>query len=359
MKFLYTAKKSDGAEYEGIIEVQNRSAFFNEFKKIGDQLVHVKEVKDKKIFKLNLSLDTIKIVDKISFARNLSSILSAGLPLSRAISACERQTDNQKLKNIYINLNLDISAGKTFSDALSKYSDIFPPVFISMIKVGEENGNLADSLVQVANLLEKDFSIQNKLRTFLLQLKLIISAVVLGGFLKITYAGNNFFDPIIIGVTALFFYFLLKTRALKKMKDLLLLKVPVINILVKEINTTQIARMLSSMLMVGVDILTAVKITGESVDNVYFKEVLEKTEEGIQSGLPLATFFEKNKKLFPVFIGEMMNVGEETGKLSMMLLGVANFYENEIDEKIKEMSSMIGATLIVGVGLICGFLLAR
>lgn len=387
MKFAYTAKKSDGTNYSGTIEAPDRSGFYSEFKKLGDQLVHVKEVAKGKFSNLNFSIDfsRIKIMDKIVFARNLSGMLEAGLSLSRAISVSERQAKNAKLKKIFIDINADISAGKSFNEALAVHGDTFPPIFISMTKAGEESGNLADSLKQIANQMEKNYLIQKKVKGAMLYPGIILSVMVVIGILmmilvvprltktftdlktelpsstKFVIWLSNFLNnhyvvgiiAIVVGLVAL--YYSSKTKGGKKVIDFCVLKIPVISTIIKESNAARMSRTLSSLLTAGVDLLVAVKITGEVLQNSYFKDVLKRTEGIVEKGQPISTLFEKEQKLFPIFVSEMMNVGEETGKLATMLVGVANFYENEVEQKTKDMSTIIEPFLMVIIGLSVGF----
>ncbi len=387
MKFAYTAKKSDGTEHSGTIEAADRTGFFGEFRKLDEQLVTVKEESQSKFKKLNISFsfNRIKMIDKIIFARNLAGMLEAGLSLSRAITVSERQTKNPKLKAIFTDLNANISSGKTLHEAMSIHSDIFPPIFISMAKAGEESGNLAESLKQIANQMEKSYQIKKKVKGAMIYPGIILSVMVVIGVLMMIFVvprltktfidlktdlpgstkfviwlsnflSNHYITGIAIVVAAIFgIIYASKTKGGKRVIDFCILKVPVVGTIVKESNSAQTARTLSSLLTAGVDLLVAVKITGEVLQNSYFKDVLEKTEGIVEKGQPLSTVFEKEEKLFPIFVSEMMNVGEETGKLATMLVGVANFYENEVEQKTKDMSTIVEPFLMVIIGLSVGF----
>ena len=387
MKFTYIAKKNDGSVHSATIEAVDRTGFFNEFKKMNEQLVSVKEESESILKKINfnISFNRIKIIDKIIFARNLAGMLEAGLSLSRAITVSERQTKNPKLKSIFSDLNTSISSGKTFHEAMSNHSDIFPPIFISMARAGEESGNLAESLRQVSNQMEKSYQIKKKVKGAMIYPGIILSIMAIIGVLMMVFVvprltktfkdlntelpGSTKFiiwlsDFLsshymlgIFGAVALIFGFIYaaKTKIGKRAIDFCVLKIPVISTIIKESNSAQTARTLSSLLSAGVDLLVAVKITGEVLQNTYFKDVLVKTEGIVEKGQPLSTVFEKEEKLFPVFVSEMMNVGEETGKLATMLVGVANFYENEVEQKTKDMSTIIEPVLMVIIGLSVGF----
>ncbi len=387
MKFTYTAKKPDGTTHTGVIEAVDRSQFFNEFKKTEEQLVTVKEESASKLSKLNfkISFNRIKILDKIVFARNLSGMLEAGLSLSRAITVSERQTRNPKLKQIFTDLNTNVSSGKTFNEALSAHADIFPPLFTSMVKAGEESGNLAESLKQVANQMEKNYLIQKKVKGAMIYPGIILTVMAIIGVLMMIFVvprltktfkdlktdlpastkfviwlsdflSNHYIFGIGIIISAIaVLYYASKTTGGKRVIDYCILKIPVISTIIKESNSARTARTLSSLLSAGVDLLVAIKITGEVLQNSLYKKVLSDTEKVIEKGQPLSTVFEKEEKLYPIFVSEMINVGEETGKLATMLVGVATFYENEVEQKTKDMSTIVEPFLMVIIGLSVGF----
>jgi type IV pilus assembly protein PilC len=134
-----------------------------------------------------------------------------------------------------------------------------------------------------------------------------------------------------------------------------ILKIPIIGNIIKEVNSARTARTLSSLLTSGVDMVEAVRITNDVIQNVYYKTVLEKAGELIKKGEPLSKAFTENTKLYPIFLGEMISVGEETGKIGEMLMGVAVFYEDDVDQKTKDMSTIIEPFLMVIIGAIVGF----
>jgi type IV pilus assembly protein PilC len=386
MKYYFTAIKKDGSKYSGDIEASTKSAFFNEFKKTGDTLVSVKEKKGKGSSKSNFTIfSKIKNIDKIIFARNTANMLQAGLPLSRALSVAERQATKPKLKEIFKKLNVSISGGKSFYESLAEYPKIFPTVFISMVKSGEESGNLAQSLKDVSIQMEKTYLLQKKIKGAMMYPTIIFMVMIIVAFLMMIYVvprlTKTFKDlktelptstKVIIfvsdflaqnailslgGLIVVIFgiYYFLKTSVGKNIANSLVLKVPVVSQIAIESNSARTARTLSSLLSAGVDIVTAVKITGEVLQNNNYKRVLKRLEVVVEKGEPMSSVFEAESKIYPPFVAEMVSVGEETGKLSDMLLGVATFYENEVDQKTKDLSTIIEPVLMVFIGGAVGF----
>jgi type IV pilus assembly protein PilC len=390
MKFSYTAKKSTGETYTAALEAVNKAAFYRELKKNGDTLVSMKETGEKKKGILNADinigfLSRISTMDKIVFARNIGGMLEAGLALSRALSVMERQASSKKLKKIYQDIDNDISSGKTFHEALAEHPDVFNTLYISMVKAGEEGGTLAESLKQLATQVEKTYLLQKKIKGAMIYPGVILSVMLVIGALMMVFVvpglaktfadlnaplpastqfvidvsnfAANHYVLALAGIIALIaaVWGFLRTRVGHRTVDFISLHMPVIGTIVKESNSARTTRTLSSLLASGVDLLMAVKITGEVMQNSYYKDVLHRTEAIVEKGDPISTIFEKELKLYPVFVGEMMSVGEETGKLASMLLGVATFYENEVEQKTKDMSTIIEPFLMVIIGAVVGF----
>lgn len=389
MKFSYSAINKDGQKYTAILEAQDKAAFYTEFKKIGDTLVSVQDNEKHGIsgvlsFRIK-AFERVKMLDKITFARNLGNMLEAGLSLSRAISVAERQTTNPKLKDTYVSLNQSISGGKSFHEAMEMHPKIFSNLFVAMVKVGEEGGNLAETLKQVANQMEKSFMLQRKVKGAMMYPSVIISVMIIIAILMMMFVvpgltktfkelkvplptstqvviaisdfcANHYFA--VVGILIAFVLVIIgfgKTGFGRKVIDYSVLRIPIIGTIIKEGSSAQVARTLASLLQSGVDLLLAVKICGDVIQNSLYKEVLKKCEGVVEKGESLSSVFTKETKLFPIFVGEMMSVGEETGRMSAMLVGVANFYENEVDQKTKDLSTIIEPVLMVFIGASVGF----
>lgn len=389
MRFSYTAKKPDGSTYTDTFEGANKSELFTAIHNKGDILISHKEIVkssiDDRLNKFMSVFNRIKMIEKITFARSLGNMLEAGLSLTRAIAVMEKQTKKIKLKEVFTTLNTDISSGKTFHEALERFSDVFPPIFISMVKAGEESGNLSESLKTIALQMEKTYQLQKKIKGAMVYPAVILSVMVLIAIIlmitvvpKLTQtfkdvkaelptstkvviwisdAMKNNIVLFILAIIAFIFFIMtfFKTKIGKKIIDYVSTRIPVIGRIVMESNSAKTSRTLSSLIGSGVDLLQSVRITQEVLQNNRYKAVLQETEEAVEKGKPLALVFTAHEDLYPPFVAEMISVGEETGKLSSMLLGVAAFYENEVEQKTKDLSTIVEPVLMVIIGTAVAF----
>ena len=388
--FTFTAQKPSGEKYNGEKEANDKFALYKEIKDGGDAIITVSETNKGSFNWKRLSaevaiLGKVKAHEKISFARNLGAMIRAGLSMSKALAVLDRQVKNKRFKKVLVTLGSEISGGKTLSAAMKNFPDVFSPLFVSMVGAGEESGNLAESLRVVSEQLEQSYLLRKKVKGAMIYPCVILGVMVVIAILMLIFIVPtltamfkelNVSLPLstqfIIGLSdfirshylfalaiaaALFAlsYIGGKTPRGRKMFDYTILRIPLISPIIQEVNAARTARTLSSLLSSGVDLVEAVRITGSVLQNSYYKEVLVKAEKDIQKGIPLSVLFIKEEKLYPVFVGEMMSVGEETGALSDMLLQIAVFYENEVEQKTKDMSTVVEPFLMILIGAAVGF----
>ena len=387
-RFNYKTQNNTGKIETGVIEATDKFSLAAQFKNEGKIVISLSEFKQKDYLKLevlNEMLSRIKLQDKIIFARNLSAMINAGLSLSRALGVLERQSTNLKFKKVLQSLTYNISKGKSLSDGMKEFPKVFPPLFVSMVGAGEESGNLADSLLIVGNQLEKTYLLKKKIKGAMIYPAIVISAMIIIAILMFifvvptlseTFKSMNVELPtrtaIIIGISEFLanhgilalliavivvtvLVILFRTPKGKRYGELTLLHLPIFSKLVKESNSARTARTLSSLLSAGVDVVEAISITKSVVQNSFYKDVLTAAGENVQKGIALSAIFMENSNLYPVLVGEMIEVGEETGKLSDMLLRVAEFYENEVDTATRDLSTIIEPILMVVIGAGVGF----
>ncbi len=384
MIFEYKAIQKDGKMTEGSREAVDSPTLARTLKEEGIVLISAHE-KRKGPKGFSLSFRTFKMTEKIAFARNVGSMLDAGLSLSRALEVIARQTKNTKTKAIIVDINEKVKAGSSLSIAMESHPKIFNSLFTSMVRAGEESGNLAESFANVSGQLEKNYQLMKKVKGAMVYPSVIIFAMGVVGFFMMTYIvptlSKTFREigvdlpvstQIIIGISdflrnetilffgvlgaiAFLFVLLVKSKAGKRILDVLVVKAPLFGQMSKEINSARTARTLSSLLKAGVPYLQAIQITKGIVSNHIFKDILDKAEKKVETGDKISQVFTDNEKYYPAFVGEMVAVGEETGDLSSMLLKVAEFYENEVDQKTKNMSTIVEPLLMLFVGVGVGF----
>ena len=385
MKFKVTCKTTDGATTELIQEASDRFALFKDLKKSGLEPVSVVEVKDK-VLKSPFTIGGgFKMHDRIIFARNLGAMLKAGLALSRALQVMSRQARTKKIGQTLSAIEDFVSQGNTLHDALEKYPKNFNKLFIAMVRAGEESGALAEALLMVGNQLDKMYTLQRKVRGALMYPAVIFAVMIIIGILMLTIVvpslATTFRElntelpvstQVIIGISEFIkshyiltvllfagaiggFVMFNKSKFGKTLIDKVVLKIPVVGKLIIETNSARTARTFSSLLSSGVPVIRAAEITGDVLQNVHYKSVLNEAEKVIEKGEPVSEVFRRHEKIYPPFVAEMMSVGEETGNVAQMLKEVAEFYENEVEQKTKDMSSIIEPFLMVIIGGAVGF----
>lgn len=387
-KFTIRARRENGDVFEEEREATDKFVIFHDLKKEGVTVLSAEEKKAGKGLNADwvlMYLSRVKMQDKILFARNLGSMIDAGLSMSRALAILERQSKKPKLKATIVALNEGVKKGDTLSVSMKKYPDIFSKLFVAMVSAGEESGKLADTLKEVSGQMEKTYALQRKVKGAMMYPSVIISVMILIGILMMIFVipsmtktfkemgvtlplstriivavsdfMSNHYILVFVGLFGLVFGVIawLKTSSGKRALDYFVLHIPIITPLVKETNSARTARTLSSLLSSGVPITEAISITKEVIQNSHYKKVLTDAGIAVEKGEPLSKVFLAANNLYPDFVGEMMSVGEETGKVSDMFMKVAIFYEEEVDQKTKDMSTIIEPFLMVFIGAAVGF----
>ncbi len=387
MKFKYKIQNKNNEIIEGISEAADRFTLAREFREKNCTPISIEELKDGgkvPLLKKNL-FGRISLAEKIMFTNNLSGMLSAGLSLNRALSILEKQSTNLTLNKVLHDLSDEINKGNTLSEAMKKHPKVFTGVFIPMVHAGEESGSLPKTLIEVGTNLKKAYDLNKKIKGAMTYPTIILIAMMGIGIFMMIYVvptlTKTFKDSgtelplttkVVVGIsdflsqhTLLFLLilvvsifsiiFLLKIKAVHRQTDKAVLYIPVIGNIVKEVNTARTARTLSSLLLAGVSISNALSITEEVLQNVHYKELVHKSITSIEKGMVLSASFKENTFLYPVMMGEMIEVGEETGNLSKMLFDIANFYESEVDNKTKDLSTIVEPVLMLFIGGAVGF----
>jgi len=381
MKFKYKIQNNKNEITEGVQESPDKFTLAREFREKGQIPILIEEFKDGSgsIFKINI-FDRVSLSEKIMFTNNLSGMLSAGLSLERALSILEKQSKNSALGKVLKGLGEEINKGNSLSDGMKKFPKVFGGIFIPMVHAGEESGSLPKTLIEVGQTLKKTYDLNKKIKGAMTYPTIILTAMVGIGIFMMVYvvptltstfkdqgtelpkltkivvwisdsiSQHLFLFLVLLGGTIIFFILISKIKIVRRYLDLFMLYIPVIGNIVKEVNTARTARTLSSLLMSGVNISNALSITEEVLQNVHYKELVHRSIISIEKGDVISASFKGNTFLYPVMMGEMIEVGEETGNLSKMLLDIATFYENEVDNKTKDLSTIIEPVLMLFIG---------
>lgn len=386
--FAYTAVKGDNEVYTGAAEAADRFELYQIVRREGGRIVSLSEGAQSKFLDMkwwNSLLSRVTEYEKILLARNLGAMLGAGLPLARALSVLERQTKNQKLADIIASVASDVRRGDTLNVALKKFPNQFSSLFTSMVRAGEEGGDLSGSLAVVAEQMERMHSLKKKIRGALMYPSIIVIAIIgigslmmvqvvptLAATFKEMHADLPTSTQVIIAISDFLtthtvlgialvvalvagIYFGTRTERGHRFMDWAFLHIPVIGQMVREVNAARTSRTLASLLSSGVDVLTALDIVEQVIQNSYFKEVIREAVHAVGEGQQLSVTFSKHIDLYPAFVGEMMAVGEETGQTNEMMKRLAIFYEEEVDRKTKDMSTIIEPFLMLIIGGAVGF----
>lgn len=390
-KFIYKGTTANGTEVSQVVDAADRFAIYDFARTNGHTVSSIEEVPPFSLHrfinveKANVFLSRVKQDELVMITKNLSSMLKAGLSLSRALSVIERQSTNPRTKFIMKDVQERVSRGDQFNAALKAHPDTFPSLYVAMVRAGEESGGLAPALETIALQLERSSSLRKKVVGAMIYPAIVISVMALIGVLMMIYvmptitqtfmnmkvtlpittqiliAASTFFTEhgllallIFLTVTISLVLFSRTTRG-KYVFHAIFIHLPIIGTLTKETNSAYTARTLSSLFSAGVSVITAIEITEEVLQNVYYKNIMIEAAKRVEKGTQLSSVFMEHENLYPVLVGEMVLVGEETGETSQMLNEIANFYEKEVEQKTKNLSTIVEPLLMVVIGSVVGF----
>jgi type IV pilus assembly protein PilC len=388
-KFKYKALTKDGRKVNGNIEASSKESAIDTLHKQGFTPLVVKDGTKKGEISF-LTSKKVKSKELVVFTRQMSTMISAGVPLTKAMATLEEQTESAYFKQVINNLSKDIEGGTTIGDAMAKYPNVFDEVYVNMVKAGEAGGILDDILKRLAIQAEKNETMKKKIKSAMTY-PMVISFIAVGAFFAITmfilpqigkvlkdlggpdkklppltqfmlnmsdFMQNNAVMIIIALVVAVF----LIRRYIKTPKGQykfhsLLLKIPVMKDIVTKIAVARFARTFSSLLSSGVSVLEAIKVTSGAIGNKVIEKELNEAAKAVQGGHQLSEPILQSKH-FPKIVGQMLAIGEETGEIDQILVKVADFYEEEVETMIDGLSSIIEPVMIVTLGGMVGLLAA-
>ncbi|OGG40281.1 hypothetical protein A2118_02255 [Candidatus Kaiserbacteria bacterium GWA2_50_9] len=387
MKYRITVRKEGVPDEKKVIEAVSRFAVYEQVQKEGGTVIALTE--ETSFFRLPawlfITIGTgVKRDEIIRMAKNLSAMISAGLSLSRALSVIERQSGNKNLKKITAGISESVKTGSSFHGALALYPTVFPAIFVAMARAGEESGSLSESLAVVALQMERSEELVRKIRGAMIYPIIVIVAVIIVGILMLIYVVptltstfnqlgvevplatrvivgmSNFMVSNVTVVLAAIIALIVgevsfvRSRLGSRIIIAIALHLPVIGELVRETYVARTSRTLSSLLSSSVPVLDALSITKEVVHAEVFAAVVGEAEAHVRKGELLSQAFSTHTNLYPILMSDMLTVGEETGKVAEMLRQIADFYEGNVAQKTKDLSTIIEPVLMLFIGAVVG-----
>jgi type IV pilus assembly protein PilC len=384
--FEYAVRDRTGSLVKGRIEANNQAAVANRLKGMGLAPVSIAEVKttgmNKEINFLGMGEKTT-LKDLAIMARQLATMINAGLSLIRALAILADQTESKPLAKVLAQVRNDVETGISFSAALSKHAAVFPPLMINMVKAGEVGGFLDQVLLSVAENFEAEVKLHGKIKSamtypvvvFVIAILATIGMLLfivpvfsgmfttLGGELplptKILVMMSTFMKWTIIPFVIAFAIFMAwwrkhkNDRAVRERVDPWKLKAPVFGKLFQKIAVSRFTRNFGTMIHAGVPILQALDIVGETSGNLVIEKASKAVEESVRRGESLTGPLSQHP-VFPAMVVQMMAVGEDTGALDTMLAKIADFYDQEVEATTDQLTSLIEPLMIVVIGSIIG-----
>ena len=321
--------------------------------------------------------------DKVNFTRQLATLIEAGLPLSQSLHTISEQIDNPKMRRVVDDIIASIESGRPLGDSFAKHPDVFDRVYIALVRAGELSGTLDKALKRIADQQEKDAELMRKVKGALYYpaiVMIVIVAVVV--FMVVTivpqveklYAGlgqqlpaltaaliwlSNFLVDfwwltiIVMGILVYFFIQYLKTDSGIRVSDNLKLNAPLVKDLMRKLYMARFTRTGQTLLATGVPMLDMLSITAEAVNNTYVSESIENAADKVKGGKPLSKSIEVEDYVLPL-VPQMISIGERAGQIDTMMGKVAKVYEDEVEEQIKAISTIIEPILMVVMAIFAG-----
>jgi type IV pilus assembly protein PilC len=332
-------------------------------------------------------LNRIQLGDLAIMSRQLATMVSSGMTILRALYVLEAQTENKKLADEIVEVRKDVEAGLPLSDALERHPKTFNALFVAMTRAGEMGGVLEESLIRIADQLEKEESLRRQVKSAMaypIVIFVFATAVMLGmvAFIVPVFAGvfkelgnaklpaMTSFVMGISGVVTGYWYVLIlgtvggafgfakwkKTPRGRGLWQRFLLRVPFkIGDIFQKVALARWSRTFSALMGAGVPLLQAIDITSQTAGNIVVEEAMANVTTSVKAGGTIAQPLMESP-VFPSMVGHMVKVGEETGALTTMLSKIGDFYEDQVDASVKALTSILEPVMIVFVGGIVGFI---
>lgn len=407
MRFSYTALK-DGRTIQGSADAVNQDALIASLNKQGAKPIVIKVENAKDNSKKRGG--KVKLRELVMFTRQLSTMISAGVPLVRSLSTLQEQADSKTFKHVIAAITKDVEGGMAMGDSLAKHPSVFSDVYVNMVKAGEAGGILDDILKRLASQVEQDATMRKKIKgammypmvilcitvvaffgimigvmpkigkilldlggpdaklpiytqvlldisNFLISRSIILHVPVLSSIPLINHIPNALFIAGLATVGVIYFKRYISTPSGKFWFHGLMLRTPILAPIIVKVAVARFARTFASLMSSGVGVLDALEVTGGAIGNKVIEAELKEAAKAVKNGKQLSEPLSQSKH-FPAIVSQMLAVGEETGQIDTILVKVADFYEEEVQTIIDSLASIIEPVMIVVLGSLVGVIAA-
>lgn len=366
---------------EGTIDALSDITAQNALEEKGLITISIAERKVENILDKSITLlHHVPAREVVVFSRELAVMIEGGVPIVRSLRLIGEQIKRPHFQKIIQDIAEEVNSGVRFSKSLEKHASVFDPFFVNMVRSGETTGKLDEVLVYLADQKEKDYTIMGRVKGALAYPAFIVVGLIVVGFIMVVYVlpkltqilsdsgqALPWSTNLLIGVTNFFSHYWVfvvvfiigsavalrwwyHTKIGKEKIDFLILKIPIFGKMFEKVYLTRFARSFSTLLKSGVPVTQALTIAGDIVGNEFYKAVIEQTKINVSAGNSIAAVFQ-SKPGIPPMIGQMMRVGEETGRLDKILAKLADFYAREVDVAITTLVNLIEPIIILILGV--------
>ena len=381
MKYNYQARSKEGKIEIGTVEASSREAAAVLLQKYNIFVTSLKEQSSQNLFFTKLTFTKkISKKDLAIISRQLAVMLESRVPVTQSLAGLAAQTSKQSLKEKLIKISQLVDEGNPLSEAFAYYPEVFNKFYVSLIKTGEASGKISESLYYLSDHLEREYDIESQVRgamiypIFVISVLLVVITIVIFGvmprisdLIKETTTDPPFFTALMIGfydflsrygwivilgfvmmIGFIIYYF--RTPRGRKTADKLSLNLPAIGGFFKKIFLIRFTENLSTLISAGLSINSALKITKDTIDNYIYKEIISETEKGVSEGEKISSILIKHSEYVPPFVIQMIEVGEQTGRLDKNLMEVVNFYQKEVKRSVDTFITLLEPVLIIFLG---------
>ncbi len=381
--FKYNVRDKAGKVVSGKIEGENREAVANKLRQMGYIVLDLNEDRFAALNKIQFGT-SIKVKDVTIFARQFATMINAGLSLTKCLSILGGQAENKELREVISQLGKDVEAGQSLSEAMIKHPKVFPPIFYNMVRAGETGGVLDEVLLRVADLFEADAALKGRIKSAMtypvamLGLVLVILVAMMlfvvptfekmfkdmGGTLplptqilvSISKGATGWPGLVFVGVVVALvvaFKAWTGTESGRYTWDGIMLRAPIVGPLQRKSAIARFTRTFSTLVAAGVPILSAMDIVADTSGNSVVARALKNARGAIKEGETIAKPLGESP-VFPSMVVQMVAVGEETGALDQMLSKIADFYDEEVNQAVDSLTSVIEPVMMATLGVIVG-----